>query len=338
MIDLSYIKFFLFLIAGLVAGFVTEKLIFFLIRFISRKTNWGIGEVFISSLRSLITITGFIVAFYISYPYFVFLLPHQSFISKTILALVILLITVGAVRLVGGLIGFYMSKQKGALPTTSIFVNIARIVVFSIGFLVLLQTLGIAITPIITTLGIGGVAIALALQETLSNLFAGLQILAAKQLKPGDFVRLETGEFGQVVDITWRNTTIKDFSESLIIIPNNRLANSMVVNYNLPKKVFKLKVEGGVAYKSDLDKVEKIAIEEAKAAVREVEDKEPPEEPVVRFQNFGESSINFNVIISINNFQNQYIVKHNFIKRLHKRFNEEGIEIPFPTRTIYLKK
>lgn len=335
---LTYLKFFLYLVAGLLAGYFLEKVVLAEIRALTRKTKWEFDNMILNSLQGLITIAGIIIAFYFAYPYIPFLLRYHNLVNKLIQAALILLATIASVRFAGELVYFYMRKQEGALPSTSIFVNLTKVIVFALGFLILLQTLGVAITPIITTLGVGGLAVALALQETLSNLFAGLQLLAAKQLKPGDLVKLESGEFGYVVDITWRNTTIKDFSENLIIIPNSRLSSAIVMNYNLPEKIFKLKVPVGVAYGTDLEKAEKLAIEEAKGAVIEVEGKEPPEEPFVRFQEFGDSSINFTVFISVNDFQNQYAVRHTFIKRLHRRYGSEGIEIPFPIRTVYLRR
>jgi small-conductance mechanosensitive channel len=218
------------------------------------------------------------------------------------------------------------------------FANITRILVFIIGVLIILQSLGISIAPILTALGVGGLAVALALQETLSNLFAGIQIIASKQIKPGDFVKLDSGEEGFVTDITWRYTTIRTLPNNMVIIPNAKLASALVTNYNSPEKEMAVLVQVGVSYDSDLEKVEKVVIEVGKEIMQEVKGGIPGFEPFIRFHTFGDFSINFSVILRGLEFVDQHLIRHEFTKRLHRRFNAEGIVIPFPIRTIHMQE
>ena len=124
----------------------------------------------------------------------------------------------------------------------------------------------------------------------------------------------------------------------MIIVPNSRLASAITVNFNLPQREMALRVEVGVSYDSDLKDVEKITIEVAKEILNEVEGGAPEFEPFIRYHTFADFSINFTVIIYVKEFFSQYVIKHEFIKRLHARFNEKGIDIPFPIRTVYMKQ
>jgi len=247
-------------------------------------------------------------------------------------------VTIFFANVLGEFVVSYTAKYSETLPSTSIFRNITRLVILIIGFLIILQRIGISISPLLTALGVGGLAVALALQDTLSNLFAGIHILVSKQVRPGDFIKLETGEEGYVVDISWRNTTIRMLPNNLVVIPNSKLASSIVTNYYMPEKMLSVLVSVGVSYDSDLEKVEEIVIEVAKEVMQTVPGGIPEYEPFVRYSSFGDFSINFSVIMRAKEYTDQFLIRHEFIKRLHKRFKKEGIEIPFPITTVYLKK
>ncbi len=140
----------------------------------------------------------------------------------------------------------------------------------AIGFLVVLQTLGVSIAPLLTALGVGGLAVALALQDTLANLFAGVHILASKTVQPGDYIRLSSGEEGYVVDINWRQTTVRQLSNNLVVIPNGQLAKTNMTNYTRPEQQLTILVQVGVSYDSDLDQVERVTTEVIAETMRDV--------------------------------------------------------------------
>jgi small-conductance mechanosensitive channel len=200
---------------------------------------------------------------------------------------------------------------------------------------VLLESFGISITPMLTALGVGGLAVALALQDTLSNLFAGIQITLTRTIKSGDYIHLTTGEEGTVTDISWRSTTLLTQSDNLTVIPNSKLAQNILTNYSLPKRNLSITVNVGISYDSDLEKVESVTLDVAAQLMKEngIET-----QPVFRYKEFGTSSVNFNLSMDVNEFSQQYILRHEFIKRLYKRFITEGIEIPYPTTTVYIDK
>ncbi len=223
------------------------------------------------------------------------------------------------------------------LPSANLIPNLARTGVLLIGALVLLDQLEIKITPILTALGVGGLAVGLALQDTLANLFAGIQILVSKQIRVGDFIRLSSGEEGFVTDITWRYTTIQQLANNFTIVPNAKLSSAVTANFNMPDLEQAVSVQVGVSYASDLERVERVTVEVARDVMKTVAGGVPGYEPSIRFHTFGDSSINFSVNLRGQDYTAQYLIKHEFIKRLTARYRTEGIDIPFPIRTVIIR-
>lgn len=324
------------LIAGsIVLGFILEKILLFELKRLTKKTKWRGDEVLVGSLHGIVLYGTILVGVYFSLFYLTINPFVFSTIQKSLLAATILLATVATARIAVGLVHVYV---KGILPSTSIFTNITRLIVYALGLLVILQSLGVSITPLLTALGVGGLGVALALQDTLSNLFAGIHIIASKQVRAGDFIRLDTGEKGSVSDINWRNTTINDLPNNNIIVPNAKLASSVITNYYQPEREMSVLVEVGVSYDSDLEKVEQITLDVASEVLNSLSGGVSEFKPFIRYHTFGDSSINFTVILRVKEFADQYVIKHEFIKKLHERYRDEKIEIPFPIRTIMLNK
>ncbi len=328
----------LIIVISIIIGIIFEKIILGKLQKIAKRTKWEGDDIIIASLRRWVTFWFGLAGLYTAITTTTISTTLINYLQKIILILYILSATIVLSSISVGFVNMYSKRAQDVLPSTSLFANLTKIIIFTIGVLVILHSLGISITPILTALGVGGLAVALALQDTLSNLFAGLHIILTRQIKPGDYIRLESGEEGFVVDITWRNTTIRELPNNYIIIPNSKLAQAVVKNYFMPEREMSVPIQVGVSYDSDLEKVEKVTIEVAKEVMKEVPGGVPTFEPVIRYHTFGDSSINFTVVLRCKEFQDQYIVRHEFIKRLHKRYKEEGIVIPFPIRTIYINK
>jgi small-conductance mechanosensitive channel len=327
-----------YIIAGFIAGIVFEKIILAKLRKLAQKSKWRGDEIIIDSLRGMVLVWLLIAGIYgalLNVPIHPTLLTH---LKKALLVIVILAGTMAMGKLTAGFVSLYVQREDVQLPSTSIFRNLTKLVVFVVGVLIILQSLGISITPILTALGVGGLAAALALQPTLANLFSGLQIIAAKQLHPGDYIKLDSGEEGYVTDVTWRNTTIRALPNNMIIVPNSKLASAIITNYYQPQQELAVLVEVGVSYDSDLKRVELITVEVAKEVMKKVEGGIPEFEPFIRYHTFNNSSIDFTVILRAREYTDKYLIKHEFIKRLHKRYDKEGIVIPFPIRTVYVKE
>ncbi|PWB68104.1 mechanosensitive ion channel protein MscS [candidate division GN15 bacterium] len=319
---------------AVVLGLVIERVILARLRKLADRTEWQGDEIIIDALRGIITTLLVIIGlFFASYS-----LPiHPSWLALLHKVLKVLLILCGTVALSRMAVGFARLSSVGAegeIKSASILVYIARASVYLIGVLIILQSLGVSITPLLTALGVGGLAVALALQDTLSNLFAGIHVLASRKVRPGDYIRLETGQEGNVVDISWRTTTIKAPANHLIIVPNTRVASSIVLDFDQPDRETIVVIGLGVGYDSDLGKVERVTIDVAKAVLTEIDGGVPTFEPVVRFTEFGDYAIKFNVILRSRQFGDQFLLKHEFIRRIHERYCKEGIVIPYPVREI----
>jgi small-conductance mechanosensitive channel len=196
--------------------------------------------------------------------------------------------------------------------------------------LIILNSLGIAITPLLTALGVGGLAIALASKDTLANLFSGIQIVASRQLRPGDYIKIESRFEGVVEDVNWRNTTIRELANNLIVIPNEKLAQSIFTNYHLPQAELTVSVPVAVAYGSDLDEVEWVALDAASAALADMH-AQVGDRPYVRFRDLSESTVNLTVHVRMPEFADQFQARSYLIKRLYDGFNRTGLG-PMPQR------
>jgi small-conductance mechanosensitive channel len=218
--------------------------------------------------------------------------------------------------------------------TRALLLTIARSVMLAIGLLMVLDTIGVPITPILASLGVGSVAVALALQDTLSNFFGGLYILVDRPVRIGDFVKVSEVE-GQVERIGWRSTWIRTLANDTYVVPNSKVASAQLKNYDLPNSMTALLVPCSVAYGSDLEKVERVAVEVAKEVGGRVTGADPQFQPVLRYSAFADSSINFNVVMQVTRFSDMGLVRHELIKALHVNFNRQGIEIPFPQTVVH---
>jgi small-conductance mechanosensitive channel len=258
--------------------------------------------------------------------------------AQVLYFLVMASITLMLTRLAGNLVRYYGDQIPGALPVTTLSQNLAQIAVLILGVVLVLDHYDYSIKTILTALGIGGLAVALALQDTLSNLFAGFYVAVARQIRLGDYIKLNTGEEGYVSDIGWRSTTIRSLNSNMIIVPNAKLAQAIVTNYYLPEKRMSASLQVGVSYRSDPDQVEKVLLEIAVQGTRDIPGMLAAPAPSVAFDpGFGESSLGFTVSFFVAEFVNQFSVRNELKKRIFRRFRQEEIEIPFPTRIIHLE-
>jgi len=233
-----------------------------------------------------------------------------------------------------GLVGRY-AKESDTLKNSEVIVKgVARIVILSIGLLVLLSSLGISLTPVVASLGITSLAVALALRPTLENFFSGIQLVTDKPIRVDDYIELDSGEQGFVQKIGWRSTWIKMLPNNTVIIPNSNLSNSKIINYFYPEKELSVPVEVSVHYDSDLGHVEQVTLEVAREILISHEYGVDDYNTFVLFHTFDSSSINLTVMLRAKEYFNRFFIKSAFIKALHKRYKEEGIVIPYPIRAI----
>jgi small-conductance mechanosensitive channel len=235
-------------------------------------------------------------------------------------------IVIFAATIVSKLIHRFIPEKIGA--------SITKFSVIFIGSVLILNQIGIKLTPILTALGIGSLAVALALQDTLANFFAGVNILASKQVTRGDYIQLDSGHEGTVVGLNWKTTFIKEISNTVIMIPNSKISSAIIKSFHFKELDVSVIVNCGVAYGSDLEYVEKIAVLAAQEVVDKYDTAIKSYAPRVRFTDFGDSSIKFSLFFRVKDVYSVLLIKSEVIKNIYKKFREEKIQIPFPQRVV----
>ncbi len=265
---------------------------------------------------------------------------HEHFGSRLLLTLAILLGCYGA----GKMVTLYLSRMSQEDPSVVRFtepaVFVARGVFGLLALMIILENLGVRLTAVWTTLGVGSVAVAMALQETLSNFFAGLYLLADRPIETGDYVQLDSGHDGYVIRVGWRSTLIRSIAKNLVVVPNSTLAKAVITNFSHPERRMIISIEVGVAYGTDPRRARRVLQEIAVEALSDgVQGLNREFEPQVRFMpGFGDSSLNFTLLVEIVDYADQFHVQTELRTRIVERFQREGIEFPFPTRTLILDK
>jgi small-conductance mechanosensitive channel len=254
---------------------------------------------------------------------------YLIYLVRTIRVLVTFSITMAASTIAGKIVRQSVQRSDLPLPTTGLAYGVIKGTILAIGFVIILSQMGIAIAPLLTALGVGGLAVALALQDTLANLFAGIHILVEKSVRVGDALRLESGQEGSVLDITWRTTRIRTLQNNIVVIPNNKLSQSVVTNYSLPEPRLTLQVPVGVDHASDPRQVERVLLAIAVQAAREIPGLLADPAPGVRFvPGFGPSSLDFTLNCQVAAYADQVAVQSELRFRIVERFRAEGIEFP----------
>jgi small-conductance mechanosensitive channel len=319
---------------GIVLGMIFKQVVYTRLKKAALTSEWEGDDIILHAVESQIVLWFFWAALSLALRDVEIAEPFGLYVSNFLIIILMASITHAAAKLIVGLLNLWSKKQGGGFPSTIMFTNFVWITVYSIGLLVILDALDISIAPMLTALGIGGLAVSLALKDTLTDVFAGLHILLSKKVQPGDFVSLDSGEMGYIQNITWRNTKMLERTNNIIHIPNTKLSKAIIKNYDSGESSFSVKIPVGVGYDSDLDVVERVVMEVANDLHQYMDELNKQSTPSFKFRGFGQSSIDFMVYFRGNKYGDQNPIIHEFVKKLHKRFNEEGIEIPFPMRTV----
>lgn len=267
---------------------------------------------------------------------------HRGTLERVWVAFSLLLAVIVVQRLTVAVLEWYshemasrteMTWDEKSLPMIRRILNVT---IFAVGGVMVLGELGISISPLLAGIGLGGLAVALALQPMLSNVFAGSYVLSDGSIGVGDFIEMEGGPTGWVEDIGWRATRIRTFDNNFVIIPNSTLADATVTNFDKTNPAVGVPVICGVAYEEDLEHVEAIATEVLQGIIDEFEEADGSYSPVFRYQRFGDSNIDFLLKIQASNRRQVGLLAHTIVKRIHTRFAAEGITINYPARRLIL--
>lgn len=333
-------------LAVLVGVFIVLKILFWVIEKvlirITAKTKTNVDDIFLAKASKpttlLVLLIGFMIAIQeLPFSENVIGLANKillSFIVFSVGYLIYVFINVVLFSILKQRIG--KSKKDAALRESlmSMSRSFLSVIWVVLALLYVLEVWGIEIGPFLAGLGIAGVAIAFAMQSSLSNIFGGISMILDRSIKVGDLVYLEDLTKGKVLNVGFRSTRILTFDNETIILPNSKVADGKIQNIGEPEPKSRVVIPFGVAYGADIEKVKKIVLTELK----KIKDFEKEPEPVVRFLEMGDSSLNFKAYFYVNTFENRIEAVDEANTRIYNALNKNKIEIPFPQVDVHLRK
>ncbi|HEX5214936.1 MAG TPA: mechanosensitive ion channel family protein [Vicinamibacterales bacterium] len=294
---------------------------------VAGRTEGEWDDVVIREIKKRVTLWSLLLGAHLSLNQWALTYDTLELSRRVISALGVASVTFALAAILTQLVVLKGQRASPPVPVSGLTTTLVRIVITLLGALVIVRSFGHDITPYLTALGVGGFAVALALQDPLSNLFAGIFNSIAGQVRMGDYVRLDSGVEGHVVDFNWRSTRLKAAAGNLILVPNAKLAQAIVTNFTMPASDLGFAVEFTVSVGSDLAKVERVAMEVAQAAVRDVPGAMKDAPPLVRFTAFAETGVRVAVIVRALSFTDQFALKSELIKRLQARLQQESVDL-----------
>ena len=328
-------------IASAVLAFLFHKVIYPLVLRLTNFTQTNLDVGLVRAFRYPLTL-GILVGGL----YFSLVIPFQyppaarNLIDSAGGVIAMALAILAASGVVSAIFSWYDEEISPHTPSTlddrimPMLRRIATGLVYALGGLLVLDLLNVNISPILASLGLGGLAVALALQPTLANLFAGTYVMTEGVVHPGDYIELENGVAGYVIDVGWRSTRLRTWTNNLVVVPNSRFAETIITNYQGPIPAVNIYLTCGVSYDSDLALVERACQEEMDTllesdprAVREYG-------AYFAYESFDDSNITFYLFIQARDRIASFEVQSELIRMVHQRFREEGIVINYPMRTI----
>ena len=324
------------LIAWVIAGvYFTRRIIVFLGER-AKLTNTAIDDALAEAIRRPLYIVTFLFGLNLWAAFVPLAVERYTTLLSVNKGGTILVIVLFLEAFVSNWIRIREADSRVLATSGGVLTTAAKIVIYVLGFLIILSTIDIDITPLIASLGIGSLAIGLALQKTLEDFLAGLLIAADQPIRVGDFVEVGNEFAGFVLRIGWRTTRIRTRDDYYVIVPNAYLGQATVVNRSMPSREADFKLSVGIAYDSDLDAAKRLIEEVAESVQQNHEDAVHSASPRVLFEGFGESSIELCIWLRAHSWNAHYRLRDAFIRRLHPALHNAGIEIPFPIRTLRL--
>jgi len=332
----SLIILFVFYVLSQLIIFVSQKIILKL----TKRTKTEIDDLIVAKTNKPLSIILLLIGLRLA------IIPHSirpdilDIIEHIITSLIIVIITYIVITVVNILINSW--GQRFASRTESkfddevvvLFQKFSRIIISFIGLIFILDVWGVKVGPLLASLGIAGIAVAFALQNTLGNIFGGISLIADRSIIVDDFIRLDDGTEGYIKEIGLRSTKIRSRDGDLIILPNGILANSKIYNYHKPSLITRVTVEFGVKYGSDIEVVKKIVMNEL-TKIRNIL-KDPA--PQVIFHELGDYSLKFRAYFWIDSIEKKIETRETAVTAIYNALNKNKIGIPFPTKTVYLKE
>ena len=249
---------------------------------------------------------------------------QMAWADKAIAVVVIASLTLVAASVAARMITAFGERQQMPFAAAGLSRTLARVLVLAIGAMSLLAALGLSITPLLTALGVTGLAVALALQDTLANFFAGIHILVERPISVGDLIKLEGGEEGTVTDIGWRTTRVRTGANNMVVVPNTKITSGILVNFSLPDPRTAAEITIPVAQEADPEQVRRIALEEAARVEGVLEDPAPV---CLCDPGLLPTHLQFKLIVHVEERRRQFGVQSEIRLRLLERFRREGVPL-----------
>ena len=297
---------------------------------LTKYTRGTWDDVLIAEIRKRMPFWGLLVGLWLSVGHWPLRDPWAWFLPTALAATLILSVTMTLAAVATRMVADYGQRATHGAPVPGLVSNIVRFIIIALGLLVVLGRFGVEITPILAALGVGGLAVALALQDPLSNLFSGMFVTIAGQLRIGDYVRTDFGVEGTVTDFNWHSTRIVAASGDPIIVPNSRMAKAVVTNFSMPTQEVTFNVELVLAHGADLARTEQVTLEVAREVERGIEGGVPAFDPLFRVLNYVDLGIRIAIGMRARSFTDQALLKHELLKRLDARYRREGIVVARP--------
>jgi small-conductance mechanosensitive channel len=334
--DNDYFRFLLIALLSFFASVIAKFIVNRVLKPLAKRTKTKIDDLFVKSVSSIVFYFVLFMGFKIGLQHFEF---QGSFAANLIDTLLIVVFMLFIIRIIENYSEHWLTEWKEKTKTTAderlipLLKKIAKAVVVILAVFFILSAWQVNITPLLTTAGIAGLAIGLAVKEPLGNIIGGIQLVLDKTFKVGDKIQLESGEMGIILDIGLRSTKLKTYDNEIIYIPNAFLANAKVKNFTQPDFSIRVNVNFGVVYGSDAAHVQKVVDEAVKAIDVVLEDPEP----VVQFLEMSDFSLDFVARAWVQSYDQAYQTQRIMTEEIYKALNKAKIDIPFPTRTVYTK-
>jgi len=313
---------------ALALGYLLRTLVAVRLKRLASRTARDWDDTLIREVKRRMPVWSLLLGVYLALPYWDLDEHRYQQIVNLLSAFAVASVTFAIAAIASHFVSHHGPRAVPSAPVSALTHNVVRAVILGLGALVIAR-LFVDITPYLAALGVGGLAVALAVQDPLSNFFAGIFMSASGQIHLGQYVKLDSGAEGYIADVNWRATSIRTPANNLIILPNSKLAQAAVTSFDLPSRDLAVTVEAGVHYLSDLGAVERVTCDVARSVMKDVAGGVQAFEPSVRFHTFGPSAINFSVVMRGQDVTDTALLKHEFIKRLQRRYVEEGIVMPF---------
>jgi small-conductance mechanosensitive channel len=331
-----FLEFLFILVISLIVAIIAKFIMIQVLKPLAKKTKTKVDDLIIKSISSIIFYIILAIGFKIGFQTFQIQVQIYNNLVDTIL---ILLVVIALLRIITNLSKHWIKDWAKKTESTAddrlipLLQKIMKAVVIILGFIFLFDAWEIDISPLLATAGIAGIAIGFAVRDSLANILGGIQLVMDKTFKVGDKIQIESGEMGDILDIGLRSTKLKTYDNEVIYIPNGQLANAKVKNFTVPDLSVRVNVEFGVVYGSNSEKVRQVVLD----AVQKIEGVLEEPAPVVQFLKMSDFSLDYVVRVWVNEYTEAYTMKLAVTDAVYNALNQAGIEIPFPTRTVFTK-